>query len=77
MADEEESPGALRRAYRTVTPGYKSHTDREMNSVGWIIFLVLLALFLPLLPFFLAVWALTKLLEFLAAQRGQSEEDET
>ena len=77
MADEEESPGALRRAYRTVTPGYKSHTDSGMNAMGWIIFLILVALFLPLLPFLLAVWVVTKLLDYLAALRGPSEEDET
>lgn len=77
MADDQDSPGVVRRVYRTVTPGYKSHTDSGMNSVGWIIFLVLLALFLPLLPFLLIVWVVTKVLDYLAAQRGPSEETET
>ena len=69
---EDESPGVLKRAYRTVTPGYESHPDSEMNAVGWAMFLGLVALMIPLLPFLLAVWVVTKLLEFVNDQtRGE------
>lgn len=74
MSDEEPSPGVLKRAYRTVTPGYESHSDSEMNSIGWVMLLLLVALFLPLLPFLLAVWAVTKLIEYGVSRRGKSEE---
>jgi flagellar biogenesis protein FliO len=67
---EEESPSALRQAYRTVTPGYKSHPDAEMNSVGWVMFLVLVAVMLPLLPFLVAVWVVTKLIDYVARGGG-------
>lgn len=67
---ESEEPGKLTQAYRTVSPGYKSHPDAEMDTIGWAVFLGMVVLFLPLLPFVVLVWLLSKMLEFLAAQRG-------
>ncbi|ADQ68286.1 hypothetical protein C499_14765 [Halogeometricum borinquense DSM 11551] len=71
---EEESPGTLRRAYRTVTPGYKPRPNTEMNSLGWAMFLVMVALLVPLLPFAVAVWAVAKLLDYLAGRNGGTTE---
>lgn len=50
---------------RTVTPGYRSHEDTDMNVIGWGIFLGLVVLLVPLLPFILIVWAISKVLERL------------
>ncbi|SFR35316.1 DUF7535 family protein [Halogeometricum limi] len=70
----DESPSALTRAYRTVTPGYRSHPDAEMNSIGWAMFLGLLALLLPLLPFIIVTWVVSKIVEFFAAQTRNTDE---
>lgn len=44
-----------------------------MNSIGWAIFLGMLILIVPLLPFLAVLWAVGKLLDVLAAQRGADE----
>jgi hypothetical protein len=72
---DESDPGALTKAYRTVTPGYRSHPDTEMNVIGLTYFLVLLVLLVPLLPFVALVWLISKFIEFLAAQTGSGEEE--
>ncbi|QZY04151.1 hypothetical protein K6T36_12185 [Halobaculum roseum] len=47
-------------AYRTVTPGYRSRSDDEMNAIGWAVFIGMLALLFPLLPFVAIVWLVSK-----------------
>ncbi|EJN59547.1 DUF7535 family protein [Halogranum rubrum] len=69
---DESDPGVLTKAYRTVTPGYKSHPDSEMNVIGLTYFLVLLVLLVPLFPFIVLVWAISKVLEALT-QSGVDE----
>jgi hypothetical protein len=70
MSEEQDSPGALTRAYRTVSPGYEGHPDVEMSTIGWAIFLGLVVLLVPLLPFLVLVWVIGKVLDAL---RGTDE----
>ncbi|MFC6826692.1 DUF7535 family protein [Halopelagius fulvigenes] len=72
MSDEDQS-GLLKRAYRTVTPGFGSHEDRGMDSLGWTMFLLVVVLFIPFLPLLLAVWLVTKVFDAIAG-RGSAEE---
>jgi hypothetical protein len=72
---DESEPGVLKKTYRTVTPGYRSRPDAEMNVIGIAYFLGIVILLVPLLPFILLVWLISKFLEFLAAQTGSSEEE--
>lgn len=73
MSDETQ-PGLLKRAYRTVTPGYGSHSDSTMDSFGWTIFLLMIVLVVPFLPLLIVVWAVTKVLDALF---GRSDDDPT
>lgn len=75
MSDEDQ-PGLLKRTYRTVSPGYGSRPDAEMDSVGWTIFLLMVVIFIPLLPFLLLVFLVTKVLDVLASRGGGDEESE-
>ena len=60
MSESDETPGLVTRAYRTVTPVPRGHADSEMNAIGWGMFLGLLLLLVPLLPFIVIVWAVSK-----------------
>ncbi|SDM04898.1 hypothetical protein SAMN04487949_0647 [Halogranum gelatinilyticum] len=70
---DDSEPGVLKSAYRTVTPGYKSHPDTEMNVIGLAYFLGILVLLVPLLPFIVLVWLISKLIELVADQTGSGE----
>jgi hypothetical protein len=67
---EEEQPSAPRRLLRTVTPPYGGRDDVEMDAIGWGYFLALLVLLVPLLPFVIVVWLITKLLDRVAPGRA-------
>ncbi|CQR51102.1 MULTISPECIES: DUF7535 family protein [Haloferax] len=69
---EDDSPSLAQKAYRTVTPGSRTHPNSEMDSIGWTMFLLLVVLMVPLLPFIAIVYVLSKLFDYLAAQRGPS-----
>ncbi|MFC7069791.1 DUF7535 family protein [Halobaculum lipolyticum] len=71
---DTDDAGLLRTAYRTVTPGYGSHSDDEMNAVGWAIGLGLLAILLPLLPFIAIVWGVSRVIEAITGSDDESEE---
>jgi hypothetical protein len=64
----EQDVGAIRRAYRTVSPSYGPRPDAEMDSIGWAMLLLMLALFVPLLPFVIVVWAVSKVAEALVGR---------
>jgi hypothetical protein len=68
----DDSAGAVRRAYRRTSPLYGSRPNAEMDGIGWSIFLGILVLLVPLLPFFLIVWLLEKLIDVVAGRRGTS-----
>jgi hypothetical protein len=70
-ADEQEA-GVLTEAYRTVTPPFLPRGEGSMDAVGWTIFLGLVVLFLPLLPFVVVVWVISKGLGALA---GRTDDD--
>jgi len=69
---DADEPSALTRAYRTVTPGVRGRPDPEMDAIGLAILAGLVVLLIPLLPFIVIVWLLTKLLDALT----QSPEEE-
>jgi hypothetical protein len=56
----EQEVGALAKVYWTVSPSYASRPDAEMDSIGWAMFLMMLALFVPLLPLVVVVWLVSK-----------------
>lgn len=70
-ADEQEV-GVLTGAYRTVTPPFLPRGEGSMDAVGWTIFLGLLVLFLPLLPFVVIVWVISK---GLGAFAGRTDDE--
>lgn len=57
----DESASALREVLRTVTPPTGGHPDAAMDTFGWGIFLGLVVLLLPMLPFIAIVWLISKL----------------
>lgn len=65
---EEESVSVPRKVLRTVTPGYRGHESSDAG--GWAMFLALLVLVVPLLPFVALVWLLSKGFEALAGRAG-------
>ena len=58
---ESDDESTVREVVRTVTPSFRGRADREMNLIGFTYFLLLVILLVPLLPFILIVWLLTKL----------------
>ncbi|WP_209309462.1 DUF7535 family protein [Haloarcula amylovorans] len=62
MADDadESSDSILPEPLRTVTPLTGPHPDESMNLIGWGMFLGLLILLMPLLPFILIIWLISK-----------------
>lgn len=64
-----DEPTLLVRAYRTVTPTYRSRPDVEMDVVGWGLFVGLLFLLVPFLPVIVAVWLISKVVERVAPTR--------
>lgn len=63
MSSAQSDPGVLESAYRTVTPGYRSHGDTEMDLLGWVLFLGILTLLFPLIPLFLLLVLGTKVIK--------------
>lgn len=59
MSADEES--ALPERLRTVTPEYFGRSDREMDAIGWLVFLGILVLLIPLLPYLALIWLIGKL----------------
>ena len=66
MTGESEDPGIPARVYRTVTPPYRSRPDAEMTAIGFAYFLGLVILLIPLLPFIVIIWVLSKVFDALA-----------
>jgi hypothetical protein len=56
MSSNDKS--TVREAIRTVTPEYIGRPNREMNTIGWSIFLGMMILLVPLLPFMIIVWTI-------------------
>ena len=47
---------------RTVTPLSRTHPDQEMDLIGWLVFLGMAIVLIPLLPVILVLWLVSKLL---------------
>jgi hypothetical protein len=71
---QSELPGPARAVYRTVTPPYRPRGESSMDAVGWGILLGIVVLVLPLLPFLVAVWLLTKLIDAVVRRAGEDED---
>jgi len=63
MSESEDADSAVLEAIRTVTPPYGDRPNVEMNTIGWGLFLGLVILLIPLLPFVVIIWAISRLLE--------------
>lgn len=59
MSDSEDE-STPKEVLRTVTPPYRGRPNIEMSTIGVTIFLGLLVLLVPLLPFILIIWLFTK-----------------
>jgi hypothetical protein len=60
-ATEEDAGGEL----DTVTRAYFGRPDAEMNAIGWLVFLGLVVVILPLVPFILVAIVVSRLLDNL------------
>ena len=59
---EEENGGLI----RTVTAPYRSRSDDEMNAFGLVYGLLLVVVLIPLIPFLVVIWLISKLTDELA-----------
>lgn len=69
MSDAESGEPMLEPAkavYRTLGKPFRARGDAEMNAIGWTIFLGMAILLLPLLPFIVLIWLITKVLDAVA-----------
>jgi len=75
MSDSAESDEShpVERALRTVTPLPRGRRDEEMDAIGLALFLGLVLLFLPLLPWLLVGWVVIKILDVLQRALGESD----
>lgn len=65
MSADEESTDSP-----TVTPEYFGRPDLEMDVIGWMIFLGLIVLLIPLSPFLILIWVIGQLMNRTPRQRG-------
>lgn len=65
MSQAEDDPGAVTQVLRTVTPGSKGHRDISMDTFGWVLFLGMVVILVPLLPILVVGWVLTKVFGFV------------
>lgn len=59
---ESVVPEPARKVVRSVTPPYHGRPDAEMTAIGIAYFLGLVVLLVPLLPFVVIVWVLSKVM---------------
>ncbi|UPW01839.1 hypothetical protein M0R88_07020 [Halorussus gelatinilyticus] len=65
-ADGGAMPAPVKKIARTVTPPYRGRPDAEMTTIGIAYGLGLVVLLIPLLPFIVVVWVVSKITGFLA-----------
>ena len=73
IAEQSADPSTLRKTIRTVSPGYRSRPDSEMNAIGLGYAAILAILLLPLLPFVVLVWLLSRIAAAVRASVGEEE----
>jgi hypothetical protein len=67
-SEQTDDSGTLASTYRSVSSRYTWRRNAEMDSIGWTVFLGMVILLVPLVPFLVIVWVLEKLVG--AAARG-------
>jgi len=67
MSDSDDD-SRLPEPLRTVTPPSGTHPDASMNAIGWLVFLGLLVILLPVLPILLLIWLFSKATEALQSE---------
>jgi len=58
MATDEDDGSFI----RSVTPLTGTGPNQQMDLIGWLMFITLLVVLLPLTPVFVAIWLVSKLL---------------
>lgn len=59
MATNDSDDGSL---LRTVTPLAQGHPNQEMDVIGWGMFILMAVVLLPLLPVFVVIWLVSKVM---------------
>lgn len=67
---DDEELSVPRKVLRTVTPYYRGHESSDVG--GWAMFLALLVLVVPLLPFIVLVWVISKGFEALSGRGDET-----
>jgi hypothetical protein len=57
---DSDADSRLPKPLRTVTPPSGTHPNESMDVIGWLMFLGLLVLLTPLIPFLAVIWLLSK-----------------
>ena len=68
---DDSDPGLARKLYRTVTPPFVGRPDREMDAIGWGLFLGLIVVLIPLLPFLIVIEIVTRVVDRIAPTEGK------
>jgi hypothetical protein len=68
------APDPVKRVVRTVTPPYRSHGDAEMSIIGWLLFLGMLFVLVPLVPFLVAYLVVSRVWSYVSGQRSSRSE---
>jgi hypothetical protein len=72
MSSDATDSGLIDPVYRTVTPGYGSRGDTEMDVIGWFVLLGIAVLLFPLLPIFLVLVIIGRIGRAVRSQIGGS-----
>ncbi|WP_232703480.1 DUF7535 family protein [Halobacterium wangiae] len=67
------APEPVKKVLRTVTKPYGPRADSEMNTIGWLLFLGLLFVLVPLLPILVGLWVVTTVWDYLSSQFSSDE----
>ncbi|WP_238398267.1 DUF7535 family protein [Halorussus salinus] len=62
----EAVPEPVKEIVRTVTPSYRGRPDAEMTTIGIAYALGLVVVLIPLLPFIVIVWVVSKITGYFA-----------
>ena len=71
--DDGVAPEPVKKVVRSVTPSYRGRPDAEMTTIGIAYFLGLVILLIPLLPFVVVVWVISKITGYFARKAPTEE----
>jgi hypothetical protein len=69
-SEDGDETTALPEALRTATPPYIGRPNTEMNLIGWVIFVGIGILLLPILPVLAVYWLVATLRDRITRQRS-------